>query len=441
MTTSIFNKKSLILLQSVIIASLSMPVVAENWSIRDGTEQKNDSKMYFSGLIQPTFQSDSSSAVNGLQGPLAEFNGKNTTLTNIGPSYDSTQGFYLFRVRFGVRGTAMKDVNYEFVGEYGSNALTTQPGDNPNVELADGSITFNQIPGMRVRAGIFKTPGPEESLRYAIEYINFTNATQFLVNTQPYRKVADNGQDVYVAVPRSGVRAFRDTGVQLFDAFTRGNHELSYAVMAGNGNTLNKSDDNDELSYYGRIQYSYLFPEGDSHPFQRLRPDLTVFAWHHDDNLTFDGEDYELNKTGVGLTYTRNNLQFNAEYMEAEGMQYLSPLFKGQAGGQLFASTDNEATGWYLDVGRFVTKNWLLGLRYDVLEQDPVDKSLERSLKTTTLAAQYYFTKKVRLAFNYEIRDYDLGNQSLMSAVDAANMTKIEDSVDDRIALQLTVKF
>lgn len=433
------SKSKKLLLKVSLVFIISSNAFAENWFMRDGTEQKNKSKLYFVGLIQPTYQHDFSDDLSGLQGPLSSFNGKKTTLSNIAPSYDSSQSFYLFRVRFGARGTIMDDVNYEFVAEYGANALTTVPNDNPKVELAEGSITFNQIKGMRIRAGLFKVPGPEESQRYAIEYINFTNATQFLVNTQPYKKVSNLGTDVFTATPRSGVRAFRDTGVQIFDAFNYGKNEWSYALMMGNGNTLNKTDDNDKLSYYGRVQYSFLYPD-DAHEFQRLRPDLTVFAWYHNDNLTFDNKDYDLNKRGLGVTFVKDIWQFNAEYMESEGMMYLNPLFKDQTGGILFSSKNNEATGWYIDTGAFVSKNWLLGIRYDVLNQDPIDKSLERTFKTTTLAAQYYFTKKVRVALNYEIRDYDYGKQSLMSNQDAFNTTKIEDSVGNRFAVQLSIK-
>lgn len=432
------NNKSINSLLAITLACSGTQVCAENWFIRDGTEQTRDDKMYFVGLVQPTFQYDDSDRVSGLGGPLSGFNGDHTTLSKIGPSYDSTQSFYLFRVRFGARGTVLPDINYEFVGEYGANALTTIPGENANVELAEGSITLNKIPGMRIRTGIFKVPGPEESLRYAIEYVNFTQATQFLVNTQPYRKVSDVDGTRFIAEPRSGVRAFRDTGVQAFDAFRFGNLEYTYAVMAGNGNTLNKTDDNDKLSLYGRVQASYLFD--DAHPMQRTRSDATVFAWKQEDNLTFDDTDYSLNKFGFGTTFTKGRWQFNAEYMRADGMLYLSPLFSDQAGGTLFPSKHNHAEGAYVDLGAFVGKNWLFGIRYDVLSQRPEDKALEREFRTTTLAAQYYFSKKVRLAFNYEFRSYDYGKKSRMSAQDAANINEIENAIGDRIAIQLTAK-
>jgi len=210
--------------------------------------------------------------------------------------------------------------------------------------------------------------------------------------------------------------------------------------MIGNGNTLNKVDDNNKLSSYGRIQYSYLIP-GQAHEFQRLRQDLTVFAWHHNDKLTFDDVDYDLTKTGVGLTLVKEIWQFNTEYMKAKGMLFLSPLFKDQPGGTLYAARDNEATGWYVDLGAFVTRNWLLGIRYDTLLQEPVDDAYTRELNTTTFAAQYYFTKQVRIAFNYEVRDYDFGKQQLLSAQEASNITLIENSVGNRVAAQLTVKF
>jgi hypothetical protein len=413
---------------------------AENWMMRDGTESKNAPAVRVFGLIQPTYQHDYSNRLEGLVGLDAAHNGEYPLSALIGPGYKSISGYYLFRVRVGARGLVDPMINYEVVLEAGANALTTQVGEEFNTELAEGSITLNHVPGARLRLGLFKTPGSEEALRTAIDYVNFTNVTFRFINYQPVERLV--GPVTPYGVPgqtSSGVRAYRDTGVQLFDAFTYGNQEVSYAVMAGNGSTLNQTDDNARRAYYGRLQWSHIFPQSQGH-LVADREDLTAFVWRHNGQQEFDGASYGAVREGLGFSLLRHPVHLTVEYMRGEGMVLLTPVFRGDPL-LVFPGKDNEGSGWYADVGYFVTPHVMVELRYDVMDLLKNLAPVHQQLRTATIGAQYYFSKNARIAFNYEVRDYS--SRSLTAADGDAyhNAQRVSDSVGNRLAIQASLKF
>ncbi len=118
----------------IAAASFSAPAVqAENWFIKDGTEKPDAKPLRVYGLVQPTFQADFSDKVDGLTGADAPHNNEHSAYASIPPGLSSTSSFYLFRVRLGVRGLIEPKINYEIVGEYGVNALTTKAQNDFNV--------------------------------------------------------------------------------------------------------------------------------------------------------------------------------------------------------------------------------------------------------------------------------------------------------------------
>ncbi len=130
-------------------------------------------------------------------------------------------------------------MNYFLLAEFGNNGITTGKGASQG-QLTDASVTLNYIPGARVRAGLFKTPGSEEGLQAAFvaNYINFSNATDRLLLERDFEYESGNTE-------RDGpVGAFRDTGVQVFDTFNLGGWDTSYAVMIGNGSGLAVTNNN-----------------------------------------------------------------------------------------------------------------------------------------------------------------------------------------------------
>jgi len=412
---------------------------AENWFIKDGTEKPDAKPLRIYGLVQPTFQYDFSDKVDNLIGDEASYNNEYSAYSSIPPGYSSTSSFYLFRVRLGARGLVEPDINYEVVGEYGANALTTKAESEYNVELAEGSVTLNHIPGMRVRLGLFKVPGPEEALRTAIDYVNFTNVTFRLINYQPVKR--NNDYTSLKGIPvdtKTGVRAFRDTGIQLFDAFRFGNQEFTYAAMIANGSSINEIDDNRNKAFYARLQWSWIFDDVVGY-YDTARQDLSTFAWYQQGDQEFDGDSYKTVRQGLGFSYVKQPYHLTAEYMWGDGMIVLPSTFR-DAPGLVFPDSQNEGRGWYVDGGLFVTRNIALEARYDVLELLPNDSQMETTLKTITLGAQYYFSKRNRISLNYEFRNYDLAAVPVTPTFQNAT-NQLSSAIDDRLAIQYTLRF
>jgi hypothetical protein len=149
---------------------------AANWLMLQGTEDPGSSaRANVWGFIQAQYQQDFSDANATEQYVPAKL---------LGPDLDSQDGFNINRARIGVRGTGFpldSRINYFALLEMGNNGITH--GNGAFAKLTDASITLNYIPGARVRAGLFKTPGSEEGLQaiHVFDYINFTEASQGLL--------------------------------------------------------------------------------------------------------------------------------------------------------------------------------------------------------------------------------------------------------------------
>jgi hypothetical protein len=212
------------------------PASAANWLLLQGTEPDGSADLArVWGFVQVQYQKDQSdpNPAGGYIPPKL-----------IGPNLDSQSAFNVNRARIGVRGVAMpldSKINYFLLLEMGNNGITEPTGSF--AKATDASITFNHIKGARIRAGLFKYPGAEEGLQaiHVFDYINFTWVTQqMLLERFPNRTYSPNipaqtlPPEVSLQGFDEGVGAFRDVGVQVFDAFKVGsNWELSYAAMIG----------------------------------------------------------------------------------------------------------------------------------------------------------------------------------------------------------------
>jgi hypothetical protein len=257
----------------------------------------------------------------------------------------------------------------------------------------------------------------------------------------------------------NGVSAFRDVGVQIFDAFTTGSWEHSYAVMYGNGNGMNLGDNDDNKDLY--LYLSTELVMGGKGP---RREGLKIFAWNQDGKRTFDRtvdgvfnpKEYNRKRRGAGIKYLKKPFRATVEYMEGKGMIFVGPDKpsydqNGTPGESLPTpqpgpggdGVDGEASGYYLDLGWYIPKSsWELDLRYDVynrLEGDTGHKfgSLESEWKATTVGVQYHFNKKTRFTLNYTARDVKTPGFNPTTAA-APTPNKNMESIDDRLGLQLT---
>jgi hypothetical protein len=450
------------------LLTLSANAFGANWLLVQGTEAEGSEQLgKVWGFVQVQYQDDSSAANAG---------GGYIPPKLIGPNLTTQSTFNVNRARIGVRGVAMpldQKINYFLLLEMGNNGITEPEG--AFAKATDASITFNHIKGMRVRAGLFKYPGAEEGLQaiHVFDYVNFTWMTnQMLLERFPNRNFTPNNPpqpvppEIRLNGFERGVGAFRDVGVQLFDAFNVGeNWELSYALMYGNGNGLNFTDNDDNKDTYVYASAEKVF--GGRGP---RRQGLKIFAWTQQGKRTadlsadscandaqtfpacgpqgsgrvstvYDPMEYDRDRMGFGVKYLRNGLRLSGEYMTGDGMIFQAPhnpsFSLGPATGIPTAAAGSgafaEAKGYYVEGGyRFKNSGWELDLRYDEynrLDGDQFQVDFDR----TTIGAQYFFNPRVRVALNYEIRS---GNAPNFAA--GAGPNGQVDGIDNRLAVQVT---
>ncbi len=445
--------------------------LAVNWLKMQGTEPPGAAaRARVWGFIQPEYQQTDGTKIGS--GPWA---GNPAVFNQVRPDLKSESGFNLIRARLGVRGTGFpldSRVNYFLLAEFGNNGITRQGGGS--VKLTDASVTLNHIKGARIRVGMFKTPGADEGLRaiHVFDYINFTNATNQLLLERFFDGDGSTNKTSLAAInkPNGPVSAFRDIGIQVFDWFTTGNWEHTYAVMVGNGNGITRGDNDDNRELYLYWASELLFPGASPFPSgSHLAPPswsadhhgprgaryqgLKLFAWYQDGKRTLTKEnpgEYDRTRWGLGLTYRKGKWRGGAEYIRAKGM-----IFSGtdggavpgsQNGGGLYADfnveTKGKANGWYIDVGYLVHPKVELDLRYDVLNRNTNVAAKERQFETWTLGMQYFFNKKSRLIINYEFRDLEVVNPSAIANPNQrAAALAAASAMDDRLSAQLLIIF
>jgi hypothetical protein len=433
----------------------SLQAEAANWLMLQGTEPASAAgRAKVWGFIQAGYKKDRSDSNSSDQYIPPKL---------IGPDLTSQSGFNINRARIGVRGQGFPldgKVNYFFLAEFGNNAITA-PG-NSFTKITDASITLNHIPGARVRAGLFKTPGSEEIYQgiALFDYIEFTNYTnQQLLERIPNAHYSANHSPITLPADTSdgglnqfdnSVAAARDTGIQVFDTFKVGNWEHSYAVMIGNGNGLNMGDNDDNKDKYLYWSSELIFA-GKGPRVQSLK----MFAWNqkgerlldNTDDSTYNPEKFDRKRSGVGFKYLKKPYRVSGEYSKADGMIWVgphAPTFDMNPAVPPGNGEKGKANGWYLDFGYYIPKTkWEVDFRYDAytrLKDDEVlpggpnaGKSFESVWKTKTLGVQYHFNLKTRLTINHIIRDVEAPDWG-GGAGPNANL----DGIGNRTALQLT---
>jgi hypothetical protein len=441
----------------------TMQAEAANWLMLQGTERSSAAgRAKVWGFLQPTYTSMKGSevAAGGFAGANAQFNVQPPHLT-------TNKGFDIRRARVGVRGQGFPldpKVNYFFLAEFGSNGITWPNGGDGQARLDHASVTLNHIRGARIRAGLFKVPMSEEMLQaiHVFDYINFTNfGFQQLLERFLDTDGSAPPTTGYTNAPNGPIGAVRDQGIQVFDTFKTGGWDTSYAFMMGNGNGINRADNNDTLDKYFYVSTEKVYA-GKGPRVQSLK----FFAWtlkgdrelgtsaSCTDNTdfstcSFTSDTYERKRSGIGVTFRKGPYRAAAEIRRADGM-----IFTGTDGGARAGSVngsgavagfnmspEEKADDFYVHFGYAINHNLELDIRHDVMnrETDNVannNGASERKFTTTTLGAQWFFNLKNRLAINYEIRSLEAPN---LPSSHPANL--IGDDIDNRLSLQITSIF
>ena len=439
--------------------------LATNWFQLQNNEKPGAAPYTFWGFVQPTYTHVESQAVQGITAPagLVPYNGHTYLGNLVGPDLTHSDQLQMFRARPGVRGVIPgtdEKINYFVLAELGNNGLTR----DRHAVLTDASVTFNHIPGARIRAGLGRLPLGEEAMTgvQVLDYINFSSVTDQLLNERfvtPYANAARTHSPILgVQFKQSkltgAVAGFRDVGVEVYDWFTRDKMEYSYAVMLSQGNGIGFSNDNRGGNYdtTARLQAAYVF--GGSGP---RREDVTAYIWHQEGKRAYNGSDYTRVREGVGAKYLRNGLRVSGEYIRAKGMIYIAqtPQFN-DAGAPAFEPVDlmaveasNKADGYYLDLGWRFSPKWEADLRYDELNKMTNSAFDERKSTTWTLGGQYFHSPNLRFAVNYEIRSVKVPHMDAHGttgtpaqwATQLNDFKTILDTTGNRLSAQLTYVF
>lgn len=473
---------------AVICLISSTSATAVNWLMLQGTEHPFAAEHKFWGFIQPAYTLDTSDNLSGLTdsaGPpdFSPNNGERLAITSVSPWFDDNNEFHIRRARFGVRGIftgALRNrftakMNYFTLFEVAPNLMTYDPfGERARVIAIDHlSVTFNHIPGARIRTGLFKTPGPEEALQgvHTLDYIELTDFTarevleRFVSGAE---KPAASPASPALGTPANtayGINGVRDWGIQFFDSFNTAQWDLSYAVMLGRGEAIQeKNTVNDAAELYLYSSAEYALPGG----LGPAKNGLKFYGWYQDGKREFstdpDKNEYHRKRYGFGSRLlgrffrSKYKYRLGLELMFADGMIFIAPA-GGVANGnvingnlQIAAESGNKSRGATLDLGFYPNNKWQFDLRFhqhELLYQTAtgINPGNQRKLNETTLGLNYHFSRKLRLTFNYIFRELEApasyASVGVFPPEDVStgitdNVNTITSTVDDRILLQLT---
>ena len=454
-----FTKTRNLLLLCILLLVQSLSVNAVNWLMLQGTEP---AKVTYRPVLfaQPSYTRDLSSDISA--GPNA---GRRSVLSTVAPWFEDDSAFHFRRARAGVRGnfTGMfqndftSKMNYFVLAEFAPNLLTYEfLGSRERVLAPDHfSLTANHIDGARLRFGLFKPPGLEETYQgiVAQDYIEFTDfaAREMLErfatgNTRASISGGTNGS-IGVSVNKSqGFNGARDWGIQVFDSFKDENWDLTYSLMLGRGAGIHeKNRSQDPLEQYYYFSAEKNLPGGVG-PWKHgiktyiwLQKGVRVFAT--DPLLTeYDRLRYGIGIRAQGQLFALDDRQrFEVSYMAADGMVFVAPAGAVNDGALMFAAEDgNRSRALSIDYGYFINSHWEMMLRWDkhqlLYETDNViwTQGDARVITTMTYGVQYHFTKKMKLAFNYLDRKVTAPNEPFVV------VQNVVDSIGDRYSFQLT---
>lgn len=437
----------------------TMQVEAANWLMLQGTEPSSASgRAKVWGFLQPTYTS-----MKGTEVQAGPWKGRPAQFNLLNPNLTTNKGFEIRRARVGVRGQGFPldpKVNYFFLAEFGNNGITSLGGGGGSAMIDHASVTLNHIPGARIRVGLFKVPMSEEMLQaiHVFDYINFTN---FGFQQLLERFFDGDGSDTFQTAggnsgaggnanyPNGPIGAVRDQGLQVFDAFQTGGWETSYALMVGNGNGINRQDNNDKLDKYVYLSTEKVYA-GSGPRVQSLK----LFAWSLSGKRELGvngGADklgkgtYDRKRSGIGATFRKGPYRAAAEIRRADGMIFTgtdgaSVVGAASNGAGVFASfnvaPEEKAKDYYVHFGYAINHNLELDIRRDVMNRETEVAANERKFSTTTLGAQWFFNLKNRLAINYELRSAEAPNLA-----STATPNVILDGIDNRVSLQITSIF
>ena len=109
-------------------------------------------------------------------------------------------------------------------------------------------------------------------------------------------------------------------------------------------------------------------------------------------------------------------------------------------------SPSSENTGWYADIGYDINYWWsgskrtTINLRYDTFDRNTEDKLRTVQMNTTSFSMEYFFHKKARMTFTYQLRDFNADDRTA-GTPQSTNGEAVMSSIGNRVGLQVTYIF
>lgn len=421
----------------LLVAGHSIQAQATNWLQVQGNEAPDAPAIRLLGFVQPAYTYIDAAPITGLQGAAATRNGVYSTLNLNWPQLNKNAQFQWAHAVAAARGNLTDRINYQLAMDAGQNGITYYQ----NAVMTDASITFNHIPGARIRAGLFKLPTSEEALsnvNTSFPYAYNSNAVLYLLVGLPVSaNGAVNTSGTTSANLVDGFAGFRDWGVQVYDWFNQGPLEFSYAAMVSDGGSIeNPTGNSGNMDLTLRFQVSRIF--GGKGP---NREDFSVFVWQQNGKRQFGLQDFNRSREGIGFKYLKDNCRVSSEYIGGSGM-----IVGGQtppfAGNPFAVGVNEKANGWSLEGGWRFQPKWEMDIRYDYLDFMTRTAVNEREFATTTLGIEHFYDKNIRILLNYEWRHMAVSNPGAIPAGAAlSNAMAIAGNLGNRITTQLTWSF
>jgi len=426
----------LVVCATILMAS---PAVAVNWFMLQGVENENAPKFRFGGFALFDYQNS-----GGGDSPAGPFAGQPMAAGVVSPDMNSSAESNLRKLQLAVRGALSEDFSYCVKTISGNNSVTGVDEGN-RLRLVESSVTINKIPHARIRIGLFKAPGAEESLGFVppCDYVNFSGMTNMLMQERFFEA---DGQDPTEENNPLIAGCCRDIGVMVFDAFQLSNWELSYAAMLANGYGMRLNDNNSNPEGYAYLSAEYQFGAGK----KIHREGWKFFTWCQEGQRTLDvglmheKQHFRRARYGGGTALLWKKLRFNSEMIKADGMIFSGTDFNAPAGtvsnNGLSVSSYNirpedQGLGWYVDLGYKVFPKLWLNARFDRLNLN-TESMAKKEFETLTIGVLYQFSRHIRAKLNYEFRHACAPKQDTNSAVN-----QILDDLPDRFSAQLLYLF
>ncbi|MCF8152101.1 MAG: hypothetical protein K9K30_16010 [Burkholderiaceae bacterium] len=484
------NIKVMSVTAAIAALGLTGPAVAADWVMAQAMEPPTTTHKFF-GVLQASYTN--MYGCDRMQGLVNPGNGSATTahgllngfynaLCRVGPElHDQQSDFNLDNLAIGLRGNLIPGkINYFLMANAGMNAANYQPLNTSraqDISLTDATMTFSYIPGVRVRAGLMRKPGPEE-LYQAVDANSYMWPTDFIARVQTEKFVRTNTKGTtLIPGQNDGTSSFkgydadagRDWGIQFFDAFKVGKWTNTYAVMVGNGSGIHDIKDyNSEKDVNLYFSSEYDLPGGKG----PNKHGIKLYGYHQQGTRNFEvtasgnlSQDFDFTRHGFGVKALgeifgegRGKHRLGLDLMYADGMIFYTPtgnLVDGAFGGQIqiAAEKGNKARGITLDYGYYLSDKWNFGVRYaqhDVLYSTIGNAfwsaSDKRIIKQLNFAVNYLLSPATRLTFNLEPRTATAPNPvtsgaALFNARATSNANIVTGSVGGRFGLQLTHQF